>query len=146
MVHNLLFPTLLLLLSSALQAAPDWHECRQISTDNERLACYDNYVSGLDKGASTPDIKEQKSAFGLPKKTPADDLQNISSRIKKIEQTSRGTLIIYLDNQQVWRQLGSGSHPSLKQGDMVLIKRGVLGSFLLKKQNSNRSLRIKRIQ
>jgi len=76
MVHNLLFPTLLLLLSSALQAAPDWHECRQISTDNERLACYDNYVSGLDKGASTPDIKEQKSAFGLPKKTPADDLQN----------------------------------------------------------------------
>ncbi|WP_293646889.1 hypothetical protein [Thiolapillus sp.] len=136
----------LLLLSSALQAASGWQNCRSISNDSERLACYDRYALALDKETAPPTTEEQKAAFGLPQKSPAENLHDISSRISKVETASRGKRILILENGQTWRQVGSSSQPRLAAGDTIVIEKGALGSFVLKKQGSNRSLRVKRIR
>lgn len=136
----------MLLFSATLQATADWQDCRHISNDGARLACYDNYAFTLDKQAAQPTVEQQAAAFGLPKQSPAENLQDISSQISRIEKTTHGTRIFYLENEQVWRQVGSSSQPRLKTGDIVMIERGALGSFIMKKQGSNRSLRIKRIK
>ncbi len=135
-----------LLLSSALQAAPGWQDCRSIDNDGERLACYDAYVLSLEKKSRPPTAEEQQAAFGLPMKSPAENLHDISNRIGKIETAGHGARILTLENGQVWRQVGSSSQPRLKPGDTVNIEKGALGSFILKKQGSNRSLRVKRIK
>ncbi len=135
-----------LMLSPTVQAASDWKSCKTIGSDAARLQCYDEYAHSLEGTDSKPDIDAQKSSFGLPKTSPADDLPAIDSRIQKVEKTSRGTRIVYLDNGQVWRQIGSSSQPGLKKGDAISIERGALGSFILKRQGVNRSLRVKRIQ
>ncbi len=136
----------LLLLFTTLQAAPGWHDCRNIENDGERLACYDNYVLTLDKKPVPPTVEEQKAAFGLPKESPAENLHDISNRISKIETASRGKRILTLENGQIWRQVGSSSQPRLAAGDTITIEKGALGSFILKEQGSNRSLRVKRIK
>ena len=50
-----------------------------------------------------------------------------------------------MKNNQQWRQIGSDSL-KLDEGDTVIISRGVFNSFLLKKADQNRSIRVKRTQ
>ena len=136
----------LLLLSSGLQASPGWLDCRNIGNDSERLACYDAYALSLKNQSSSPTTEEQQAAFGLPRQSPAENLHDISDRIGKIDTIGHGVRILTLENGQVWRQVGSSSQPRLKPGDLVAIEKGALGSFILKKEGSNRSLRVKRIR
>jgi len=136
----------LLLLFSTLQAVAGWQACRNIGNDSERLGCYDAYARSLDKKSLPSTAEEQQAAFGLPTKSPAENLQGISNRISKVETAGRGVRVLTLENGQVWRQVGSSSQPRLKPGDTVTIEKGALGSFILKKQGSNRSLRVKRIK
>ncbi|BAO44702.1 hypothetical protein [Thiolapillus brandeum] len=134
------------LLSGLALAAPGWQECRQLPGNAERLACYDDYAAMLEKKNAPPTQEEQKAAFGLPKTSPADTVQGVQAGIRKIEKTSRGQRILYLDNDQVWRQVGNSSQPRLKSGDTITIERGALGSFVLRQTNSNRSMRVKRLR
>lgn len=145
MARKPIFPALLL-LSATLQATANWQSCRSISNDDTRLACYDKYALTLGRQAAPPTLEQQKAAFGLPKRSPAGQLQNISSQIARIEKTTHGARIFYLQNEQVWRQIGSHSQPRLKTGDNIMIERRALGAFSMKKQGSNRSLRVKRIK
>jgi len=143
---RILFFMPLIFLPHTLLAAPDWQSCKKITADLERLSCYDRYANSVSGKAGKPDMDAQKTAFGLAKTSSTDELQDISSPIIKTEKTSHGKRIIHLKNQQVWRQLESGSQPRLKPGDVVTIRRGALGSYILEKQDSNRSLRVKRIR
>ncbi len=136
----------LTLLSGASLAASHWQECRQISASAERLACYDDYAATLEEQNRPPTREDQKAAFGLPKTSPADDIQGVQATISKIEKSSRGQRTLYLDNDQVWRQVGSSSQPRLKPGENVRIERGALGSFILRPGSSNRSMRVKRLR
>lgn len=52
-------------------------------------------------------------------------------------------MLITLDNGQVWKQVDSSSL-RLRVGDAVEIERASLGSFMLKKQGSKRSMRVSR--
>jgi hypothetical protein len=137
---------LLLLLLPTILMAQSWENCRGISSDRDRLDCYDQYAENLSQQKTKPTEEDQKAAFGLPKTSPADDIGAISARITQIETFSRGSRLLYLDNQQVWRQVGNSSQPKLRNGDMIRIKRGALGSFVLKKADSNRSMRVKRFK
>jgi hypothetical protein len=142
-------PLLLLslsLLSGLSLAASGWRECRQLSGDSERLACYDRYVQILEKKNIPPGREEQKAAFGLPKTSPADTVEGIQAGISKIGKSSRGQRILHLDNGQIWRQVGSSSQPHLKTSDRIIIERGALGSYILKPVGSNRSMRVKRLR
>ncbi len=136
----------LCLVTGLTLATPGWQECRQVANDAKRLACYDDYARMLEKKNAPPTAEEQKAAFGLPATSPADEIESIQAGIGKIEKSPRGQRVLYLDNGQVWRQVGSSSQPRLKTGDKVVIERGALGSFVLKPAGSNRSMRIRRLR
>ena len=145
-MRTALFILSLSLLSSVSLAAANWQECRQLSGDSERLACYDDYAQMLEKKNAPPSQEEQKAAFGLPRTSPADEVEGIQAGISRIEKSSRGQRTLYLDNGQIWRQVGSSSQPHLKTGERIIIERGALGSYILKPADSNRSMRVKRLR
>ncbi len=131
---------LLILLEQALAAPPDdWRSCRRIADDAARLACYDRHADRAAAAASP-------AAFGLPAKVPAEAIDAIEARITRVDPLPHGRRLIHLDNGQLWRQLEGRSHPSLKAGDKVRIRRASLGSFLLKREGSGGTLRVRRVR
>ncbi|ALQ09606.1 MULTISPECIES: hypothetical protein [Pseudoalteromonas] len=146
--------------TQALQA------CSFIENDFNRLLCYDNTIAGksLTKPSVAKVLAPPTTNTNVPIPTPtqkapsvanADDFglehkevhkekdTEIKATITSIEKAAYGELIINLDNDQQWRQIGSDSM-RLKESDTVVITRGVFNSFLLKKANQNRSIRVKR--
>ena len=52
-------------------------------------------------------------------------------------------MLVTLDNGQVWKQVDA-SNLRLRVGDTVDIERASLGSFMLRKKGSKRSMRVSR--
>ncbi|ASM51522.1 hypothetical protein PESP_a3761 [Pseudoalteromonas espejiana DSM 9414] len=147
--------------------------CSFIENDFNRLLCYDNTVAGkpLTKPTEkktltppkavtnvTPNVSAPVAAvtatapaakgddFGLEhKEITKDKDENITALVSSVKKAPYGELIISLDNDQQWRQIGSDSL-KLKESDTVVISRGVFNSFLLRKEGQNRSIRVKRTQ
>lgn len=151
--------------AQALQA------CSFIENDFNRLLCYDNTIAG--KSLTKPTVTKVLTPptatnvpaianasvtaptaptaqtvtiddFGLEhKETYKEQDSTIKATVTSIEKAAYGELIITLDNDQQWRQIGSDSM-RLKENDSVVISRGVFNSFLLKVDGKNRSIRVKR--
>ena len=147
--------------------------CSFIENDFNRLLCYDNTVAGkpltkpsekktltppkavtnVSPNVSAPVAAVSKAApaakaddFGLEhKEITKDKDENITASVSSVRKAPYGELIITLDNDQQWRQIGSDSL-KLKESDTVVISRGVFNSFLLRKDGQNRSIRVKRTQ
>lgn len=83
--------------------------------------------------------------FGLEHKNIGKeaDSQELESTISTVKKAPRGELILTLDNGQVWRQLGTDSF-RVKAGQTVIISRGAFNSFLLRLEDKNKSIRVKR--
>jgi len=164
--------SLLVLLSAPTFAAQEINvqalqACSFIENDFNRLLCYDNTVAGKpltkpsEKKTLTPpkavtNVSPNVSApvaavskaddFGLEhKEITKDKDENITASVSSVRKAPYGELIITLDNDQQWRQIGSDSL-KLKESDTVVISRGVFNSFLLRKDGQNRSIRVKRTQ
>jgi len=138
-------PLLLTLLSTATfsaQAKIDTQAlqaCSTIKNDQSRLLCYDSLI--VDKPVKKDEVSED---FGLEHKDiNGDRAKDIRAVVSSIKKTPYGKLIINLNNNQQWRQKDS-ERMSLKQGDKIVISRGSFNSFLLKKDGTNRSIRVKR--
>jgi len=147
--------------------------CSFIENDFNRLLCYDNTVAGkpLTKPSEkktltppkpvaniTPNVSAPVAAvtasapaakgddFGLEHKEAHEEKDTqVKAVVTSVEKAAYGELIITLDNNQQWRQIGSDSM-RLKESDTVTISRGVFNSFLLRKDGQNRSIRVKRTQ
>ena len=163
--------SLLALVSVPVLAATPINEqalqaCSFIENDFNRLLCYDNTIAGksltqpaqsqLSKSAqtnvkaealaATAPVATKTKEFGLEHKEIAENgEESITSMISSVKKAPYGELIITLENNQQWRQIGSDSL-KLDEGDTVIISRGVFNSFLLKKADQNRSIRVKRTQ
>ncbi len=131
-----------ILLLTCGDANAGWQSCKAITSAEQRLQCYDQYAASLEQQSA----KESKADFGLTPTFAAETIDKIENTISRIDRGTRGRRIISLKNNQVWIQVGSSSQPRLAQGDRVRIERGALGSFVLKKNGSNRSLRVKRLK
>lgn len=141
--------------------------CTFVENDFNRLLCYDNIMAGksLSKPATTntltpsasslapaeadtmvkPKSKAKNEDFGLEHKEITKDNDNeISAAVTSVKEAPYGELIINLNNGQQWRQIGS-DRMRISADDIVVIERGMFNSFLLKKENQNRSIRVKRI-
>ncbi len=84
----------------------------------------------------------------LVKKTTAEKAEEITSltvTISALKKLMRGSWVITFNNGQKWQQKGS-ERIKLKVGELVILKKGLLTSVFLHKQNSNRSIKIKRLQ
>lgn len=70
-------------------------------------------------------------------------IDRLCGQVTGLRSSSSGLVVIALDNGQVWRQIDA---PKLRiaEGDNVLIRRASLGSYMMQKVGSKRSMQVKR--
>jgi hypothetical protein len=130
----------------ALQAVVD---CRKIEDSSQRLACYDSAVETMTKAEATGDlvavdraqrreVRRQSFGFTLPSLEIFDRGEK-PEEINKLDETlaaawhnSEGRWMFKMQDGAVWRQIDDESLPNPPHpGDAVVIKRAMLGSFVL---------------
>jgi len=89
-------------------------------------------------GLSGDEIRE---AYGIAEDT--QDSNELTATITDIQSAAHGRVIVSLHNGQVWRQKSS-SALKIKVGDRVVIKKGALSSFKMKKEGSSVMMRVSR--
>ena len=103
-------------------------QCAEINEPSKRLACYDQVAERpVAAGAALP-----TESFGLyteehPATPRVESL--ITGKVISIGISSSGRSTVTLEGNQVW-ELDSAD-PVLANGDVVTVKRGTLGSFIL---------------
>ena len=148
----------LLVLSSHSLAKPlnveALQACALVENDFKRLMCYDNIIQGkqlttsntADKAvtAATKQVNtsDKKAEFGLENRIKPE-VEQITAKVTSLSKTVSGKQVYRLDNNQVWKQTGKDDL-LLESGDSVVISRAAFGSFLMKKQGTNRTTRVKR--
>ena len=147
--------------------------CRDIPEGDARLICYDAALDRSSQyGRSTPDPDCAKptvagsddAAAGAAADVPQEDLfgksreevertvqeatgsepiDSLSATVTRLQRYRYEKVLITLDNGQVWKQIDASSL-RLRVGDTVDIRRAALGSFMLRKQGNNRTMRVSR--
>jgi len=147
-------------------------KCAEQSDQMERLACFDNLVIKVKHKVSrkladnsviaTKDITkinkintinsslptQSSTDFGQEDKLKQQELslKQVEFIVKSATLSIRKNWHLIFDNDQVWYATEANSLIKFKAGDIVVIKRGVFNSFSIKKKNSKRSVRAKRIK
>lgn len=157
--------------ASAQGLASSVMECREISNDSDRLACFDALASGLSVGDVISDVSHQiaeaappqpvltpEERFGaedLPQteeeKREEDKLKSLAASVVDIGRNGRGKYVIVLANGQVWRQLSADTGKlriprAGAEGLNAEIKRRMLGAHSLYLNGENRGIRVERIK
>ena len=139
-------------------------QCTEIKDNKKRLQCFDNYV------AKNLTAKEQNKTKHLnPIKAPAANTQTdselissfgqahrysekerefdeLTAIIKTVSKTLRKEWKIELENGQIWLQKGGDKRAKFSEGDSIIIVRGIMNSFQLKKVGTKRRIRVNRIK
>lgn len=89
-------------------------------------------------GKSSDDVQRT-----VQEATGNERIDSLSATVTKLQHYSYDKVLIALDNGQVWKQVDSSSL-RLRVGDTVDIERASLGSFMLRKKGSKRSMRVAR--
>ncbi len=114
------------------------------ATDEKKLE-----TTSVDEGSQS-----QEALFGMNaaeqldvarRESATERIDQIEAVISEMRYSRTGKPIITLDNGHIWQQLDS-ENLRLSENDRVIIRRASLGSFLLKKAGSKRSMRVKRIR
>jgi hypothetical protein len=125
--------------------------CKKITEDTRRLACFDQIQVPSQKEQQTELASSKSQAvlteddFGLEHKTAVKD--KLQSRVpmvlKKLTQTPHGLQIFSFENGQIWRQ-SSKEHFNAKVGHTYILERGALNSFFLSEEGNGRKTRVRR--
>ena len=75
--------------------------------------------------------------------TGDERIDSLSATVTRLREYTFDKVLITLDNGQVWKQVDA-SRLRLRVGDAVEIERASLGSFMLRKKGSKRSMRVSR--
>ena len=131
--------------------------CQAIRNAEDRLACFDRTVPSL--RTAPPPAASAAPAPPAPAATPEqrfgaerltehgarpDEAESIAATVKSIRQIVPGRYLVVLDNQQVW-YVKEGTTLRIKPGERVVVERGALDSYLLKKEGAQTSYRVERI-
>ena len=131
--------------SNAVKAAnitPDLKKCASINNEKQRLQCFDDYIikiSALKHDNITP--KADVAIVSEPK----SDIQKMEAVVKSAKRDLRKNWKIELENGQVWIEKGGDKRASFSEGDTIVIVRGIMNSFQLKKVGTKRRIRVRRI-
>lgn len=122
-------------------------KCRAEKDDARRLACYDGLgahapdqiakagAADADKPKSSEEQFGYEGALAREKHDRAKDearrLGRLEATVTGISTRGDGTLVVTLDNGQVWSQNRPDAFFRLKVGERISIEPGVLGSFLM---------------
>ena len=142
----------------------------QAQTDSlQRLVCYDDIAKQLGK-APVSDETSVQTATSVATKVAAQSVQtvqptlstaeaNFGQEAKVIKEVEEVRYVIksaklsvrkkwrfVFENGQQWEQKDSDRFAKYTAGEEVIIKRGVMNAFYLKKTDANRTIRVKRIK
>jgi len=124
-------------------------DCRKLTEDAKRLACYDDAVARMAEAESKGDLltldKAQRQtvrreAFGLPlaslglfdRGEKPEALNRITVTIDQAWRNAQGKWVIKLDSGAVWRQIDDNSlGKPPHHGSTAAIRKGTLGSFFV---------------
>ena len=149
----------------------EFNKCKAITdSDLKRLTCYDaiNIATAVqDKTptsmptvapkptpvapvvsqppATTQTVLTKKERFGLKEAREDRESESIRATVTKTKKNGYGKLTIYLDIGQVWKQNESSSI-RIKKNDIVVIKQAAFDSYLMNKEGTSRSMRVKRLK
>ena len=139
--------------AGAAEPLPDAiKSCATMRNDTERLACYDRAVAHIENGEAAPSKENMfgaSTSLATPKKpereTQGEDLQQITGKVVAVSHSENGSVILTLDNGQVWRQQDSDATLVIEIDDSVTISRASLGTFRLTDKRG-RSARFRRVR
>ena len=142
-------------------------KCGQVKDSLARLVCFDDLV----KTASLPTVSKKQSVVTVPrtktvpvtapivskeesfgaehlkKNNDTEDVQQVTLVVESLDKNHYGQWRFTFKNGQQWKQTDSG-YFKLQAGESVILKKGALGAFYLKKNDikSNRKIRVKRVK
>ena len=131
--------------------------CSQISQDKARLTCFDALspqkkavVSAPVTSEKVPLTEQQLDDFGndhveKTKEELAKEINTITLTISKLTKTVRGQWKIIFENGQKWQQKDTAAL-TLSIGSRVILTKGAFGSVYLKKENTKKRIKVKRLQ
>ncbi|WP_444923003.1 hypothetical protein ACJJH9_12755 [Microbulbifer sp. DLAB2-AF] len=111
--------------------------CSKVTSNTDRLACYDKLSSSLEK------LAEQD--FGQELKQIAEAPETIEAIIADIQDNAYGKKIVTLENGQIWKQNDTG-RISWQAGELVILERAMFGSFFMKPSHGGKKMRVKRMK
>lgn len=138
-------------------------DCRKLTDDKARLACYDETAAAFDQAEAKGDIvvvdREQartvrRQAFGfrMPSLTlfekgePQEELENVSGVLASARRDGTGHWVFKLEDGAVWSQVATEDlFKTPKPGMAVKIKKASLGSFMLQIENQT-AIRVRRVE
>ncbi len=138
-------------------------DCRKLTEDSARLACYDKAVAALDQAEARGDIvvvdrdqarKVRRQAFGLSlpslslfdKGESDEELNNMTAQVESARQDGTGRWTVRLDSGATWTQVDTSPlRRTPKPGMPVTIRRAALGSFMMKIGDQH-AVRAKRVE
>jgi hypothetical protein len=138
-------------------------DCRKITDDAQRLACYDQATAAFDQAEAKGDVvvvdreqarKVRRQAFGfsLPsislfeKGETQEEIENTTGVVSTARQNGMGQWIVKLEDGAVWAQIDSHEvNRTPKPGMPVKIRKAALGSFLMSIDNQG-AFRARRVE
>jgi len=148
-------------------------QCGKISSEKQRLTCFDQLVMPVVDSSVEPVVevvalksitaavvdsdsiqieKKRKEIDDFAKdriektsKQKAEEVNSIELTISQLKKLIRGGWKITFENGQKWQQKDS-TRINLKVSDNVVIEKGAFGVFYLKKEGTNKRVRVKRLK
>ncbi len=138
-------------------------DCRKVSDDAGRLACFDQATAALDQAEAKGDVvivdreqarqvRRQAFGFALPsismfeKGEAKEDLENVAGAVDSARQNNAGKWVIKLQDGAVWTQVDSNElHKTPKSGMPVKIRQASMGSFLMSIDGGG-AFRVRRVE
>lgn len=133
------------------QSLKQLSDCRGITDDSARLACYDAAAATIDRAETTGELvvvdrgqvrEAKRSLFGFDTSAlnffdrGSDDsrveVSNVTLTIDRAYRGEGGKWVMVMTDGQVWRQTdGTGPYNPPHQGSKAEIRKASLGSFFL---------------
>ncbi len=133
------------------QSLKQLSDCRGITDDSARLACYDAAAATIDRAETTGELvvvdrgqvrEAKRSLFGFDTSAlnffdrGSDDsrveVSNVTLTIDRAYRGEGGKWVMIMTDGQVWRQTdGTGPYNPPHQGSKAEIRKASLGSFFL---------------
>jgi hypothetical protein len=138
-------------------------DCRKLTDNAARLACYDAATAALDQAEQKGDVvvidrdkarEVRKQAFGftLPsisifeKGEAKEDVENMTGVVASAHVNSQGQWVVKLQDGAVWQQVDNNElFKTPKDGMPVKIRKASLGSYLMIIDNQ-RAVRAHRVE
>jgi len=152
---------MMLLLLAAAAIAPAQSDdaramiaCRSLTDDTARLACYDRAVQRIDADPADREkaSRAQRERFGLAganapaaavaRQARPEKIERIDAKVRSVGFIGDGRYSILLDDGATWVFVEEISVQP-KVGDAVVIRRGLLGSYM-GSVNGRREVRVQR--